>query len=110
MVWSGSSTNTRSPVILILAMHPSALARRDERTMLVFEDLGGEPPDRLLGGPLEISKLLRIAIPLADTLRRVHERGRVRKPAQLKSISSKCLSPKSATLTRDQADVRVWSS
>jgi hypothetical protein len=46
----------------------------------------------------------------ADTLRRVRERGRVRKPAQLKSSASKCLSSKGTTLTRDQADVRIWSS
>jgi len=61
------------------AVQPSALACRDGRTMLVFEDPGGEPLDRLLGTPLEISEFLHIAIPLADTLRRVHERGLIHK-------------------------------
>jgi predicted ATPase/signal transduction histidine kinase len=61
------------------AVQPSALTRHDGRTMLVFVDPGGEPLDRLLGGPLGISEFLRIAIPLADTLRRVHERGLIHK-------------------------------
>ena len=50
------------------AVQPSALARRDGHTMLVFEDPGGEPLDRLLSGPLKISEFLRIAIALAGAL------------------------------------------
>src|SRR5258705_1082579 len=46
---------------------------------LVLEDPGGAPLDRLLGRPLEVSHFLRIAIPLAGALRRVHERGLVHK-------------------------------
>jgi serine/threonine protein kinase len=46
---------------------------------LVLEDPGGEPLDRLLGRPLEVTQFLRIAIPLAVALRRVHERGLVHK-------------------------------
>jgi predicted ATPase/signal transduction histidine kinase len=61
------------------AVHPSVLARRDGRRVLVFEDPGGEPLDRLLGKPLEISQFLRIAIALAGALRRVHERGLIHK-------------------------------
>src|SRR3984957_2546943 len=61
------------------AVHPSVLARRDGRRVLVFEDPGGEPLDRLLGKPLEISEFLRIAIALAGALRRVHERGLIHK-------------------------------
>src|SRR6195256_2734212 len=61
------------------AVQPSVLARRDGRRVLVFEDPGGEPLDRLLGKPLEISEFLRIAIALAGALRRVHERGLIHK-------------------------------
>src|SRR6202030_4512397 len=46
---------------------------------LVLEDPGGTPADRLLGRPLEISHFLRIAIPLAGALRRVHVRGLIHK-------------------------------
>src|SRR5882757_7899859 len=61
------------------AVRPKALARRDGHTMLVFEDPGGEPLDRLLDEPLEIVKFLRIAIELAGALRRMHERGLIHK-------------------------------
>src|SRR5712672_1736424 len=46
---------------------------------LVLEDPGGTPLDRLLGRPLDVSHFLRIAIPLAGALRRVHERGLIHK-------------------------------
>jgi len=49
------------------AVRPKALARHDGHTMLVFEDPGGEPLDRLLDEPLEIVKFLRIAIALAGS-------------------------------------------
>src|SRR5258707_4596295 len=46
---------------------------------LVLEDPGGAPLDRLLGRPLDVSPFLRIAIPLAGALRRVHERDLIHK-------------------------------
>src|ERR1700724_133750 len=46
---------------------------------LVLEDPGGTPADRLLGRPLDVAHFLRIAIPLAGALRRVHERGLIHK-------------------------------
>jgi len=61
------------------AVRPIALARRDGHTVLVLDDPGGEPLDRLLGKPLEISEFLRTAIALADALRRVHDQGLVHK-------------------------------
>ena len=47
------------------AARPVALTRHNDRMMLVLEDSGGAPVDRLLGRPLEVSHFLRIAIPLA---------------------------------------------
>ena len=48
------------------------------RAMLVLEDPGGEPLDRLLGAPMD-GRFLRIAIGIAAALRQVHERGLVHK-------------------------------
>jgi serine/threonine protein kinase len=61
------------------AARPVALTHDHGRMTLVLEDPGGTPLDRLLGRPLEFLQFLRIAIPLAGALRRVHERGLVHK-------------------------------
>jgi PAS domain S-box-containing protein len=61
------------------AARPVALAPREGRMTLVLEDPGGEPLDRVLGRPLEVTQFLRIAIPLAVALRRMHERGLIHK-------------------------------
>ena len=63
---------------------------------LVLEDPGGEPLDRLLGRPLEISHFLRIAIPLAEALRQVHARGLIHKDI------------KPANILVDAASGSVW--
>ena len=41
------------------AARPLTLARHEGRTMLILEDPGGEPLDRLLGQPMELSRFLR---------------------------------------------------
>ena len=46
---------------------------------LVLEDPGGEPLERLLGRPLDITHFLRIAVPLAAALGRVHAQGLIHK-------------------------------
>jgi PAS domain S-box-containing protein len=61
------------------AARPVALTHYNGRMTLVLEDPGGAPLDRLLGRPLDGSRFLRIAIPLAAALRRVHERGLIHK-------------------------------
>ncbi|MEA2966394.1 MAG: hypothetical protein QOI46_6492, partial [Alphaproteobacteria bacterium] len=61
------------------AARPVALTHYNDRMTLVLEDPGGTPLDRLLGRPLDVSHFLRIAIPLAGALRRVHERGLIHK-------------------------------
>jgi hypothetical protein len=57
------------------AARPLELVRGGDRAMLVLEDPGGEPLDRLLGRPLETAQFLSIAISLVVALRRTHERG-----------------------------------
>jgi PAS domain S-box-containing protein len=61
------------------AARPVALTHFNDRLTLVLEDPGGTPLGRLLGRPLDVSHFLRIAIPLAGALRRVHERGLIHK-------------------------------
>src|SRR5467141_1892260 len=65
------------------AARPLALARQEGRTMLVLEDPGGEPLDRVLdrgqGRALELTRFLRVAIGLATALGQVHRRGIIHK-------------------------------
>ena len=78
------------------AARPVALTRYNDRVTLVLEDSGGAPLDRLLGRPLEFLQFLRIAIPLAGALRRVHERGLIHKDI------------KPANILMDAASGGVW--
>ena len=61
------------------AVRPLELVRDGDRAMLVLEDPGGVPLDRLLGRPMETAQILRIAIPLVVALRRTHEQGLIHK-------------------------------
>jgi serine/threonine protein kinase len=61
------------------AARPVALSHYNNRLMLVLEDPGGQPLDRLLGRPLNVTQFLRIAIPLASALRQMHQRGLIHK-------------------------------
>jgi len=63
----------------VWAARPLALVRQDGRTMLVLDDPGGEPLDRIVGAPMEVSRFLRVAIGIAVALGHVHERGLVHK-------------------------------
>src|SRR6202140_663682 len=78
------------------AARPVALTRYKDRLTLVLEDPGGAPLDRLLGRPLDVSHFLRIAIPLAGALRRMHERGLIHKDI------------KPANILVDAASGSVW--
>src|SRR5712675_1442566 len=61
------------------ALRPLELLRERGRTMLVLEDTRSEPLDRLLGAPMEVRSVLRIAIPFVGALRQVHKRGLIHK-------------------------------
>jgi PAS domain S-box-containing protein len=61
------------------AVRPLALVREYGRTVLLLEDPGGEPLDRLLGQPMETRRFLRFATGLSAALREVHERGLIHK-------------------------------
>ena len=61
------------------AARPLALMRDAGRTVLVLEDPGGEPLDRLLGGPMEVGRFLRLAIAVTSALGKLHQRGLIHK-------------------------------
>jgi PAS domain S-box-containing protein len=61
------------------AARPLNLVRREGRPMLILEDAGGEPLDRILGQPMELSRFLRIAVSLATGLGKLHQRGLIHK-------------------------------
>src|SRR5712671_6352775 len=78
------------------AVRPLALVREHGRTMLLLEDPGGEPLDRLLGQPIEIGRFLRFATGLAAALRQIHKRGLIHKDI------------KPANVLVDSATGQVW--
>jgi PAS domain S-box-containing protein len=61
------------------AVRPLELVRHDGRRMLVLEDPGGDPLNRILGRPLELTRFLRIAIALAAAVRQAHRHGLIHK-------------------------------
>ena len=61
------------------AARPLALVRREGRTMLILEDPGGQPLDRLLGQPMELTPFLRLAVGLVGALSKLHQRGLIHK-------------------------------
>ena len=61
------------------AAQPLELVRHTGRTMLVLEDAGGEPLERLLGVPMEVGRFLRLATNVALALGKLHQRGLIHK-------------------------------
>src|SRR6516162_4116258 len=61
------------------AVRPLELVRERGQTMLMLEDPGGVPLDRLIGPPMEVGRFLRLAVALAAALGRLHERGLIHK-------------------------------
>ena len=61
------------------AVRPLDIVRDAGRTMLVLEDAGGEPLDRLLGTPMETGRFLHLGTAIASALGKLHQRGLVHK-------------------------------
>src|SRR5499427_5914559 len=68
------------------AVRPLALVRERGQTMLVLNDPGGEPIERLLGAPMEVGKFLQLAVALSATLRQLHARGLIHKDIKPSNI------------------------
>ena len=62
------------------AVRPLELLQHEQgRTVLLFEDPGGEPLAQLLGTPMELGRVLRLAVSIAVALGRLHLRGLIHK-------------------------------
>src|SRR5499427_7718120 len=61
------------------AVRPLDLVRDAGRTVLVLDDVGGEPLDRLLGAPMEVGRFLHLGGAIAEALGKLHQRGLVHK-------------------------------
>ncbi|MBV8506823.1 MAG: AAA family ATPase, partial [Alphaproteobacteria bacterium] len=61
------------------AVRPLNLVRDAGRTILVLEDAGGEPLDRLLGAPMEVGRFLRLGSAVAAALGKLHQHDLVHK-------------------------------
>ena len=65
------------------AAKPLAITRHEGRTILILTDPGGEPLDLVLergaGQPLDLTRVLRIAVGLAAALGQVHRQGFIHK-------------------------------
>ncbi|MGF6856526.1 trifunctional serine/threonine-protein kinase/ATP-binding protein/sensor histidine kinase [Paraburkholderia sp. CI3] len=72
------------------AVRPLELVREGGRTLLVLEDPGGEPLARLLGAPMEVGRVLRLAIGIAAALGKLHQRGLVHKDLKPAHILVNC--------------------
>ena len=72
------------------AMRPLGLECDGGRPVLLLEDSGGEPLERLLGAPMEIGGFLQLAIGIATALNKVHQRGLVHKDVKPAHILVNC--------------------
>jgi predicted ATPase len=78
------------------AARPLTIVRREGRPTLILKDPGGEPLDRLLGQPMELSRFLRFAAGLAAALGKLHQQGLIHKDI------------KPANILVDSASGGVW--
>src|SRR5882757_11052057 len=69
---------------------PRELIREGGRTMLVLEDPGGEPLERLLGVPFEMDLFVRLAIDISVAVGRLHRRGLLHKDIKPANIMVNC--------------------
>jgi len=61
------------------ALRPMTLSQYNERSVLVFEDPGGEPLNRLVDGSVEMKVFLRLAVGIADAVGQLHKRHVIHK-------------------------------
>ena len=72
------------------AQRPLDLVHEDGRTLLVLEDPGGEPLDRLLDAPMEMRCFLGLAVGIVSALGKAHQHGLVHKDVKPANILVNC--------------------
>ncbi len=74
----------------VWAVRPLQFEHERGRTVLVLDDPGGEPLERLLGTPMEIGVFLDLAIGIAAALGKLHQSGLVHKDIKPANILVNC--------------------
>ncbi|MBV9290020.1 MAG: serine/threonine-protein kinase PknK, partial [Hyphomicrobiales bacterium] len=74
----------------VWAARPVELQQDGDRAILLLEDPGGEPLDRLLGAPMEAECFLRLAIRIAAALGKAHQHGLIHKDVKPANILVNC--------------------
>jgi serine/threonine protein kinase len=72
------------------AVRPLELVREGGETLLVLEDPGGEPLERLLGVPMAVGSVMRLGVGIAAALGKLHQRGLVHKDLKPAHILVNC--------------------
>jgi len=78
------------------AVRPMTLSQYNEQSVLVFEDPGGEPLNRLVDGAMETKMFLRLAVAIAHAVGQLHKR----------QVIHKDLKPSNIVVARESG--RVW--
>ena len=73
------------------AVRPRELLQAEGRALLVLEDPGGEPLERLTGAPMEMESVLRLATGVAVALGKLHQCGLVHKDLKPAHILVNCV-------------------
>lgn len=68
------------------AVRPMTLSQYNERSVLVFEDPGGEPLNRLVDGPMDMKVFLRLGIGIANALNQLHKQHVIHKDLRPSNI------------------------
>ena len=72
------------------AVRPVELVHEGGQTMLLLEDPGGEPLERLLVEPMEIGTFLHVGLGVASAIGKAHQRGLVHKDIKPANILVNC--------------------